>query len=89
MQNRPKGTKHNIGPSSDQSCWSVFLPTNNIAWCTCNIVGALYAPTTLHRHRAKCLQRPPCKMLLIKYIWDGQLAVGLLAVGCWQLAVGS
>ena len=86
VQNRPKGTKHIVGPSSDQSCWLVYLPTNNIASTTCNIIGALYAPTILHGHRAKCLHGDGAKCC---WFWEGQLAVWLLAVGSWQLSDGS
>ena len=47
VQNRPKGTKRIVGPSSDQSYWSVYLPTNNIARTPCNTVGPYEAPTIL------------------------------------------
>ena len=95
VQKRPKGTKRIVGPSSDQSCWSVYLPTNNIARTTCNIIGAyIYRPTILHRQRAnilhgdgaKCLHSDGAKCC---WFWEGQLAVWLLAVGSWLLAAGS
>ena len=38
--------------------WSVNIPTNNFARCTCKIVGwYIYGPTILHVHRAILLVR--------------------------------
>jgi hypothetical protein len=87
VQNRPKGTKHIIGPSSDQSCWLVFLPTNNML-----VQHVILLVPYMHQQYCTIPVQNVCTVTVQNVVefmnLGGAVGSWLLAVGSWQLAIG-